>query len=55
MVAANLEEPAGEGRPLSDPNDPLLGLVDDLLKVELPDGLAAVTIEVEAVKCATVC
>jgi acetyl-CoA carboxylase biotin carboxyl carrier protein len=32
---------------LSD-NDPLLGLVDDLLKLELPDGLAAVTIEVEA-------
>ena len=29
-------------------NDPLLGLVDDLLKLELPDGLAAVTIEVEA-------
>jgi biotin carboxyl carrier protein len=32
---------------LSD-NDPLLGLVDDLLKLELPEGLAAVTIEVEA-------
>jgi biotin carboxyl carrier protein len=32
---------------LSD-NDPLLGLVDDLLKVELPDGLSAVTIQVEA-------
>ena len=29
-------------------NDPLLGLVDDLLRVELPAGLAAVTIEVEA-------
>jgi biotin carboxyl carrier protein len=29
-------------------NDPLLGLVDDLLKLELPDGLSAVTIEVEA-------
>ena len=29
-------------------NDPLLGLVDDLLKIELPEGLAAVTIEVEA-------
>jgi biotin carboxyl carrier protein len=29
-------------------NDPLLGLVDDLLKLELPDGLIAVTIEVEA-------
>jgi biotin carboxyl carrier protein len=29
-------------------NDPLLGLVDDLLRVQLPDGLAAVTIEVEA-------
>jgi biotin carboxyl carrier protein len=29
-------------------NDPLLGLVDDLLRLELPDGLAAVTIEVEA-------
>jgi len=29
-------------------NDPLLGLVDDLLKLELPDGLDAVTIEVEA-------
>jgi len=33
---------------LSDPNDPLLGLMDDLLKIELPDGLGAVTIEVEA-------
>ena len=33
---------------MSDPNDPLLGLMDDLLKLELPDGLAAVTIEVEA-------
>jgi biotin carboxyl carrier protein len=32
---------------LSD-NDPLLGLVDDLLKLDLPDGLGAVTIEVEA-------
>ncbi len=29
-------------------NDPLLGLVDDLLKLELPEGLSAVTIEVEA-------
>jgi hypothetical protein len=29
-------------------NDPLLGLVDDLLRLELPDGLAGVTIEVEA-------
>ena len=29
-------------------NDPLLGLVDDLLKLELPAGLSAVTIEVEA-------
>jgi biotin carboxyl carrier protein len=29
-------------------NDPLLGLVDDLLKLQLPEGLAAVTIEVEA-------
>ena len=29
-------------------NDPLLGLVDDLLRVELPAGLAAVTFEVEA-------
>ena len=29
-------------------NDPLLGLVDDLLKLELPTGLSAVTIEVEA-------
>lgn len=29
-------------------NDPLLGLVDDLLGLELPAGLAAVTIEVEA-------
>ena len=28
--------------------DPLLGLVDDLLRLELPAGLAAVTIEVEA-------
>jgi biotin carboxyl carrier protein len=33
---------------VSDNNDPLLGLVDDLLHLELPDGLAAVTIEVEA-------
>jgi len=32
---------------LSD-NDPLLGLMDDLLKLELPHGLTAVTIEVEA-------
>jgi biotin carboxyl carrier protein len=32
---------------LSD-NDPLLGLMDDLLRLELPDGLTAVTIEVEA-------
>jgi biotin carboxyl carrier protein len=32
---------------LSD-SDPLLGLVDDLLKLELPEGLSAVTIEVEA-------
>ena len=29
-------------------NDPLLGLMDDLLKLELPAGLDAVTIEVEA-------
>jgi biotin carboxyl carrier protein len=29
-------------------NDPLLGLVDDLLRIELPEGLAAVTIEVQA-------
>lgn len=29
-------------------NDPLLGLVDDLLRLELPQGLAGVTIEVEA-------
>ena len=29
-------------------DDPLLGLMDDLLKVELPDGLTNVTIEVEA-------
>lgn len=28
--------------------DPLLGLMDDLLKLELPEGLTAVTIEVEA-------
>jgi biotin carboxyl carrier protein len=33
---------------MSDNNDPLLGLVDDLLHLELPAGLAAVTIEVEA-------
>jgi biotin carboxyl carrier protein len=33
---------------MSDPNDPLLGLMDDLLKLELPEGLAAVRIEVEA-------
>jgi biotin carboxyl carrier protein len=32
---------------LSD-DDPLLGLLDDLLRMELPDGLAAVRIEVEA-------
>jgi biotin carboxyl carrier protein len=32
---------------LSD-SDPLLGLVDDLLRVQLPDGLTAVTIEVQA-------
>jgi len=32
---------------LSD-NDPLLGLMDDLLKLELPAGLDGVTIEVEA-------
>ena len=29
-------------------NDPLLGLLDDLLRLELPAGLAGVTIEVEA-------
>jgi biotin carboxyl carrier protein len=29
-------------------NDPLLGLVDDLLALQLPDGLPAATIEVEA-------
>ena len=29
-------------------NDPFLGLVDDLLSIDLPAGLAAVTIEVEA-------
>jgi acetyl-CoA carboxylase biotin carboxyl carrier protein len=29
-------------------SDPLLGLVDDLLKLELPSGLDAATIEVEA-------
>ena len=29
-------------------NDPLLGLVDDLLRMELPDGLSSVTIEVES-------
>ena len=28
--------------------DPLLGLVDDLLNLELPEGLAGATIEVEA-------
>jgi biotin carboxyl carrier protein len=33
---------------VSDNNDPLLGLVDDLLRLDLPEGLAAVTIEVEA-------
>ncbi|TMC78922.1 MAG: hypothetical protein E6J15_01620 [Chloroflexi bacterium] len=33
---------------MSDNNDPLLGLVDDLLHLELPDGLTAVRIEVEA-------
>lgn len=29
-------------------NDPFLGLVDDLLGIDLPAGLSAVTIEVEA-------
>jgi acetyl-CoA carboxylase biotin carboxyl carrier protein len=29
-------------------NDPLLGLVDDLLALDLPDGLSGATIEVEA-------
>jgi biotin carboxyl carrier protein len=29
-------------------NDPFLGLLDDLLSIDLPAGLAAVTIEVEA-------
>jgi len=29
-------------------SDPFLGLVDDLLSIDLPAGLAAVTIEVEA-------
>ena len=29
-------------------DDPFLGLVDDLLSIDLPAGLAAVTIEVEA-------
>ena len=29
-------------------NDPLLGLVDDLLAMPLPDGLSGATIEVEA-------
>ena len=29
-------------------NDPFLGLVDDLLSIDLPSGLTAVTIEVEA-------
>jgi biotin carboxyl carrier protein len=29
-------------------DDPLLGLVDDLLRIELPEGLTAVTIEVQA-------
>jgi biotin carboxyl carrier protein len=29
-------------------DDPLLGLVDDLLRIELPEGLSGVTIEVEA-------
>ena len=33
---------------MSDNNDPLLGLVDDLLHLQLPAGLSAVTIEVEA-------
>lgn len=33
---------------MSDNNDPLLGLVDDLLRLQLPAGLSAVTIEVEA-------
>ena len=46
-MAADHSESAGEGRALSD-NDPLLGLMDDLLTLELPHGLTAVTIEVEA-------
>lgn len=33
---------------MSDGNDPLMGLVDDLLKLELPPSLDSVTIEVEA-------
>ena len=33
---------------MSESNDPLLGLLDDLLKLELPEGLTAVRIEVEA-------
>src|SRR5205085_9362774 len=33
--------------PMSE-NDPLLGLVDDLLALRLPDGLSGVSIEVEA-------
>ena len=33
---------------MSESNDPVLGLLDDLLKLELPDGLTAVRIEVEA-------
>ena len=33
---------------MSETTDPLLGLMDDLLKIELPEGLAAVRIEVEA-------
>jgi acetyl-CoA carboxylase biotin carboxyl carrier protein len=33
---------------MSDSNDPWMGLVDDLLKIELPPSLDSVTIEVEA-------
>jgi biotin carboxyl carrier protein len=33
---------------MSDRDDPLMGLVDDLLKIDLPASLESVTIEVEA-------
>ena len=47
MVATDAPESDARRRELSE-TDPLLGLVDDLLNLELPQGLAGATIEVEA-------